>query len=135
MNRSVLGKRSLGIALIAALAAGTAMAQGPVLTVSGAIAFPNPFDPPIEGPVTIRWEQTRDAKDVAIEIYDFAGDQVARLAVGPMTSDAARDEGALWHGRDDDGVFVADGGYLAHIIVQDAGGIASTNVKIAVLRR
>jgi flagellar hook assembly protein FlgD len=133
----MLGKKLACVATAVALAAAaaTAVAQAPVLTLSRAIAFPNPFDPAIDGPVTIRWEQSRDATDVTIEIYDFAGDQVARLAVGPMTSLEARATGAFWHGRDEDGVVVADGGYLAHIVAQDAGGRASTNVKIAVLRR
>ncbi len=137
MIRSMLGKRVACIAVVVSLAtvAATAIAQAPVLTLSRAIAFPNPFDPTIDGPVTIQWDQSRDATDVTIEVYDFAGDQVARLAVGPMTALAARVTGALWHGRDEDGVFVADGGYLAHIVAQDAGGAASTNVKIAVLRR
>ncbi len=137
MIRFMLGKRLAGVVAAAAIAAAaaTAPAQAPILTLSRAIAFPNPFDPSIDGPVTIRWEQSRDASDVTIEIYDFAGDQVARLAVGPMTTLEARAIGAYWHGRDEDGVIVADGGYLAHIVAQDEGGRASTNVKIAVLRR
>ena len=135
MIRSSLGKRIASVAIAVALAAASAAAQGPVLTLSRAIAFPNPFDPTTDGPVTIQWEQTRDATGVTIEIYDFTGDQVARLTVGPMTAVAARGMGAVWHGRDQDGVFVADGGYLAHIVAEDAGGRASTNVKIAVLRR
>jgi hypothetical protein len=110
-------------------------AAGPVLSATHAIAFPNPFDPSLDGPVTIRWEQALDASDVLIEIYDFGGDLVARLPVGPMTVDAARTTGAIWHGADEDGKMVADGGYLAHIILHDAGGATSTDVKIAVLRR
>jgi hypothetical protein len=110
-------------------------AAGPVLSATRAIAFPNPFDPSLDGPVTIRWEQTLDASDVLIEIYDFGGDLVARLPVGPMTVDAARTTGAIWHGADEDGKTVADGGYLAHIILHDAGGATSADVKIAVLRR
>lgn len=138
MIRPILAKSVACVAAAIAVAAGaaaTASAQTPVLTLSHAVAFPNPFDPTIDGPVTIQWEQTRDASDVTIEIYDFTGDRVARLPVGPMTAVDAQDVGAIWHGRDDDGAVVADGGYLAYIVAQDAGGRAWTTVKIAVLRR
>lgn len=113
----------------------SALQEGPALAVTRALAFPNPFDPAQDGPVTIRWEQSRDASDVTIEVYDFAGDLVARLPLGPVTAEAARTVGAFWHGVDHDGTTVADGGYLAHIVVRDAGGSTSADVKIAVRRR
>jgi len=101
-----------------------------VLGVFAAEAFPNPFDNE-GGNVTITWDQSRDAR-VTIEIFDFAGDFVARVRDNALMTPSQASQGIQWGGTASDGSILANGGYLAHIIVNDGARTRSTEVKIAV---
>jgi hypothetical protein len=100
------------------------------LGVFAAEAFPNPFDNEGQN-VRIRWTQSRDAL-VTVEIFDFAGDFVARVIDSKPMSPSQASEGITWGGTSSSGTPLANGGYLAHIQLNDGGRVRSTEVKIAI---
>jgi hypothetical protein len=107
--------------------------QSAVLTVFGGGVFPNPFDPST-GNATIRWDQSQPGT-VTIEVYDFSGDFVGRILENQLVLPQMARDGIEWGGTNDQGEFLADGGYLAHIIVTGGGRVQTTDVKIAIDRQ
>lgn len=105
----------------------------PVLAVFGGSVFPNPFDPRANA-ATIQWEMSQPGF-VTIEVYDFAGDFVGRIVDGQRLTPPQAAAGVSWSGTDEDGEDLADGGYIAHIVVKGAGRTQSTDVKIAIDRQ
>jgi hypothetical protein len=105
----------------------------PVLSVFGGGVFPNPFDP-ATGNATLRWTQSQPG-NVTIEVYDFAGDFVGHILENQFVTPGMAREGIDWGGTDNHGDDLADGGYLAHIIVTGGGRTQTTDVKIAIDRQ
>jgi hypothetical protein len=100
-----------------------------VLQITDAYVFPNPVNPEEEA-ANIRFTLggTRDAR-ATMKIFDFAGDLVYQTTadVSPGIVDDLS-----WSGHTDGGTMVANGGYLAHISVDDGAGVKTASVKIAV---
>jgi hypothetical protein len=109
------------------------MVASPVLSVLGGSVFPNPFDP-ATGDAIIRWDQSQPGF-VTIEMYDFAGDFVGHALENRLVTPTMARNGIPWGGTDQDGDDLADGGYVAHIIVKGGGRTQTTNVKIAIDRQ
>ena len=84
------------------------MAPTPYMLVKG---FPNPFNPSI----TIHVELP-EAGPTSITIYNMAGQQIRKLESGFM---AAGPHDFTWDGRDDDGVEVSSGVYIAETVSGD----------------
>ena len=85
----------------------------------------NPWDPAVDGPLTIDFGYTGPA---TVKIYDFAGDLV--WASNPVTNGTV-----MWYGGTQDGTMVADGVYFGYVEVTTDGGVVSTVVKIAVVEK
>lgn len=101
-----------------------------VLTITDAAVFPNPVDPSDgdEACINFLLGGTRDAS-VQYMIYDFAGDLVYE---SPVASMAPGEISQCWNGRTNGGTMVANGGYLARILVNDGAGTKAETVKIAI---
>ncbi|MFN0150468.1 MAG: hypothetical protein ACKVU1_07125 [bacterium] len=104
-----------------------------VLAVFGGAVFPNPFDPGT-GNATIQWEMSQPGF-VTIEVYDFAGDFVGKIVDGQRLTPAEAAAGVPWGGTNEDGDELADGGYIAHIVVKGTGRTQTTDIKIAIDRQ
>ena len=100
-----------------------------VLQITESYVYPNPVNPE-EGSANIRFilGGTRDAR-VTVKIFDFAGDLVYAM---PTTTEQPGLVELEWSGSTGDGTMVANGGYLAHISVDDGAGVKTASVKIAV---
>jgi hypothetical protein len=91
-------------------------------------AGPNPFDPDVDGSVTVHFDLGSGA-NVTVAIYDMAGDFVANATM-------VGNESFSWDGMTEDGTRVAKGAYFAHIEAKGTGGgTASAVVKIAVVEK
>ncbi len=101
-----------------------------VLTITDAAVYPNPVDPSDgdEACINFLLGGTRDAQ-VQYMIYDFAGDLVYE---SPVASMAPGQISQCWNGRTNGGTMVANGGYLARILVNDGAGTKAETVKIAI---
>lgn len=111
------------------VASHTFNAGSSVLQLTDAYVYPNPVDPE-EGAANIRFilGGTRDAR-VTVKIFDFAGDLVYQMPVFTAAPGLVEFD---WSGSTGSGTMVANGGYLAHIAVDDGAGVKTASVKIAV---
>ncbi|MFH1277555.1 MAG: FlgD immunoglobulin-like domain containing protein, partial [Candidatus Eisenbacteria bacterium] len=111
------------------VASHTFTAGSSVLQITDAYVFPNPVDPQ-ENRANIRFNLggTRDAR-VTVKVFDFAGDLVYAM---PTTTEKPGLVELEWSGSTNGGTMVANGGYLAHISVDDGAGVKTASVKIAV---
>ncbi|MBN1826953.1 MAG: hypothetical protein JW958_11875 [Candidatus Eisenbacteria bacterium] len=103
-----------------------------VLQITDSHVYPNPFDNTNEeARIKFNLGGMNPAR-VTVKIFDFAG----KLVNDKIMLDWKPSDGAVveipWRGTTNDGTLVANGGYLAHIMVDDGSGVKTTNVKIAV---
>ncbi len=82
-------------------------------------AFPNPFNP-MHTPITIRVD---DQSENEVNVYDFFGNHVRRLNIKENNHDF------IWDGRNGDGKYVANGGYIC------VGTKTHARFKIGVTKR
>ena len=104
--------------------------------LSGVSNFPNPFDSRKggdQGKTQITYILNTDA-DVTVTIYDALGYQVKTLSCAPGADGCRAGLNFLpWNGRNEAGVQVAKGGYVARIKVKTGGGTATAIRKIGVI--
>jgi len=100
-----------------------------VLGIREAYVYPNPVNPEVaEATIHLFIDGQRETT-VRVKIFDFAGDLVAEL---PALYDQRGAVSIPWACATGDGTPVANGGYLAHIAVDDGAAVKTANVKIAV---
>ncbi|RPJ40569.1 MAG: hypothetical protein EHM19_13485 [Candidatus Latescibacterota bacterium] len=99
------------------------------LTIADPYVYPNPVDPQKDR-ATIHFilGGYRDAQ-VSMKIFDFAGDLVYAMPTETRHPGLVELE---WAGTTKGGTQVANGGYVAHITVDDGAGVKTESVKIAV---
>ena len=78
-------------------------------------AYPNPFNPDVVIPLTL----AEDQRQVTVRVYNSLGQEVRRLAQGPL---AAGHHSLSWDGRDGGGQPVASGSYLLKVSAGDWEG-------------
>lgn len=88
----------------------------------------NPFDPWAGGAVSFALNGFDGGGVVTAEIYDLAGEKVATIFNGQITSTVGT---VTWTGTNDDGEYVAEGVYLAYF---KATGAAEQVLKVVVKR-
>jgi len=76
------------------------------------ISFPNPFNPAIDGSISIRYYQHGTTHNSHIEIYNIKGELVRRLTVHDISFGIFE---ATWDGKDNNGNIVPSGVYLYSI--------------------
>ena len=108
----------------------------PSSILAGRQQLPNPFDSRKGGNAGItQITYTLNANsDVKIQIYDELG-YLAKTINCPAGTPAARPASNFvpWDGRNDAGVLVSKGGYIARITVKSPGGSATAIRKIGVI--
>ena len=102
-----------------------------VLSITDAHVYPNPFDNTVEEAQIVFNLGGQHPARVTVKIFDFAGKLVNEM-VHDWTPADGTDVKIPWRGTTNNGTFVANGGYLAHIMVDDGSGVKTANVKIAV---
>jgi len=90
-------------------------------------AAPNPFAPSRDEACRIVYALSRDA-DVSIDIYDFASRRVRRL-LDDQFRPGQENHWYNWDGRDDDGLYVANGVYFYRVEL-DGGSQAFGKVVV-----
>ncbi|MFH1784085.1 MAG: DUF2341 domain-containing protein [bacterium] len=113
--------------------------KAPSDTASGLMNFPNPFEAGQES-TTIVYVLNKDAK-VTIYIYNIVGDLVKKLeyasgSTGGTGASGGYTNRVTWDGRNGDGMIVANGGYIAQVIVEPEDGTDTVKMirKIAVVK-
>ena len=102
-------------------------ANGPVPGEAGEVFnYPNPFTPE-QGETRFAGLVKFGTADAKIKIYDFAGQFVATVWDGPVSAG----QEPVWKGRTDDGTEVANGVYLAHVVVKGGERTVEQIVKVA----
>ncbi len=107
----------------------TVRVENPMLTLTDAYSYPNPFDP-ANGDVALHFVLGKTS-DVTIKIYDFAGNFVTTLMTKqPMsgTSDVH------WGGTASDGTKLANGAYIARVTASDGARTEEANLKVVIWR-
>jgi flagellar hook assembly protein FlgD len=66
--------------------------------------------------------------DVSVEIYSLGGRLVRRLRYAPGATDVS------WDTRDEDGDAVANGVYVARLVLRSGNGRATALTRVAVMR-
>ncbi len=94
--------------------------------VLGTSAFPNPFVPGVDHPVSIQYQLSRPA-DVLVGVYAVNGRRVfsASFEAGAVGGVTGLNAPVVWRGRDQRGSRVAPGLYMAHVAATDASGAVS----------
>ena len=104
--------------------------------VTGVSNYPNPFDSRKGGDLgmtKITYILNGDS-DVTISIYDALGYLVKTISCPPGTEGGKLGQNFVpWNGRNDAGVSVSKGGYVARIKVKAPGGSATVIRKIGVI--
>ena len=98
--------------------------------------YPNPFSPYTgEGKLNIQYQLTKDA-GIKITIYNLIGDVVYTKTYEKGISDISKaGQGSYeieWDGKNNDGRYVADGGYILQIKADDGSNIVVKYIKIKV---
>jgi len=102
----------------------TVRVENPVLTLTDAHCYPNPFDP-ADGDVNIHFVLSRTS-DVTVKIYDFAGNYVSTVVPGP--------NGFAWGGTAADGTKLANGAYIVRVTATDGARTEVANLKVVLWR-
>ena len=104
--------------------------------LAGVSNFPNPFDSRKGGDLgltKITYILNADS-DVTITIYDALGYLVKTLAATPGSEGGKTGQNFIpWNGRNDAGILVSKGGYVARIRAKAPGGTATAIRKIGVI--
>jgi len=104
--------------------------QTALLTMTEAYSFPNPFNP-AESNGTIQFTMSKPG-DVTVKIFDFGGDYVTTLlSKEPYSGGAVAVE---WGGEAADGTDLANGTYIARVVVTDGAQTQETNLKVVLWR-
>jgi len=90
---------------------------------------PNPFNAGTTISFTLPGDDPSDRMDVRIDIYTITGQRIRALMGGTMAATTYR---MLWNGKDDLGMDVATGTYLARLNVD--GGTWTDTIKMSVIR-
>jgi subtilase family serine protease len=95
------------------------------MQVTEFLAFPNPT--PGRTDFLCLYPPVADA-DVSVEIYSLGGRLVRRLRYAPGATDVS------WDTRDEDGDAVANGVYVARLVLRSGNGRATALTRVAVMR-
>ena len=99
----------------------------PVLTGKKSYVWPNPFVPG-EGGAHFELGVTGEGTAfVMVKVYDIAGQYVATVYEGQYEPGRA----IIWYGTNDKGQEVANGVYLAHVVIETGGQVSDEIVKVA----
>ncbi len=99
----------------------------PVLTGKKSYVWPNPFVPG-EGGAHFELGVTGEGTAfVMVKVYDIAGQFVATVYEGQYEPGQA----IIWQGVNDKGQEVANGVYLAHVVIETGGQVSDEIVKVA----
>ena len=90
---------------------------------------PNPFNAGTTISFTLPGDGPSDRMDVRMDIYTITGQRIRTLMGGTMSAGIYR---MLWNGKDDLGMDVATGTYLARLNV--GGGSSTDTIKMSVIR-
>lgn len=101
-----------------------------VLGMTGAHAYPNPFDPAAE-PAKISFDISR-ASDVTVKVYDFGGQYVATLAADQHLGSGSH--AIEWGGEASDGTDLANGTYIVRVTATDGTKTEEANLKVVLWR-
>lgn len=102
---------------------------GPILTISNALAFPNPFNPFLDD-ATVQFDLNM-AADVEITAYDWAGEFVATVFQGAGVPSGTNDF-VEWGGQTEDGRKLGNGVYLLRIVATTQARSESEVVKVVI---
>lgn len=105
-------------------------------SVSELINFPNPFNPIADGETKLRYSLGEDS-DVTLVIYDLLGNLVWKEEIPRGSGGAHASPPANvypWRGRNGQGDIVANGGYIAQLIITNSRGTMKVKRKVAVLK-
>ncbi len=90
--------------------------------------FPNPF----RDRASIAFKATAAVRGGSVDIYTVGGRRVRSVRVGSLPSN--EQHAVEWDGRDDNGLLVANGTYLARVSLDSAAGSAEETLPIVVIR-
>lgn len=108
-------------------AAAPVLSRAPILAISSARVYPNPFNPAFTN-TTIEYVLSKDAR-VQITAYDWTGAFVDRVYQGPGTAGTNAQE---WGGQTEDGRKLANGVYLIRIVATTDARTESQVLKAVV---
>jgi hypothetical protein len=107
----------------------TVRVENPMLTLTDAYSYPNPFDP-ANGDVALHFVLGKTS-DVTIKIFDFAGNYVSTLMTRQPMSGASD---VHWGGTASDGTKLANGAYIARVTASDGARTEEANLKVVIWR-
>jgi hypothetical protein len=107
----------------------TVRVENPMLTLTDAYSYPNPFDP-ANGDVALHFVLGKTS-DVTIKIYDFAGNYVTTL-ISSQSMSGMTD--IHWGGTAADGTKLANGAYIARVTANDGARTEEANLKVVIWR-
>ena len=99
----------------------------PILEITDAAVYPNPFNPFSEN-TTIEFCLTL-AAELEITVYDWTGEYVDTVFKGSGVADVNT---VLWGGQTEDGRKLGNGVYLIRVVASTQARTESTVLKVAV---
>ncbi|MCC7142468.1 MAG: hypothetical protein IT349_10235 [Candidatus Eisenbacteria bacterium] len=108
----------------------TVRVESAILTMTEAMAYPNPFDP-AEANAKIHFSLSKTS-DVTVKVYDWNGNFVTTLAANQSMGGGAHS--IEWGGEASDGTDLANGTYIARVTATDGKRTEEANLKVVLWR-